>query len=96
MKVTKLDVRTNHHAPGTPLYQWSELFISQERAVQYIKENYPGAIDISKDIHARYPWCENTKLNQYFTVEIQRFDENGDWDYPITHTFEVHDKEIIE
>ena len=97
MKIVKIYVRVKDIKYGNGNYTLSA--ISVEAAVKYLKEKFDGIIDDTCQYFKDNPYQldnEDDKLLKHFSHTRNRYDEDGDWDYPCESEFSLYWEEVIE
>lgn len=93
MNVFKLKFYANDTRPGCGKFDYDLYFNSTELALKYLSTKMPEYKEITEEVTK--PWFTNYSTRT-FTWEGKRYDENGDWDYPVEFTIELDQIEILE
>ncbi|AFA44570.1 hypothetical protein RaK2_00297 [Klebsiella phage vB_KleM_RaK2] len=93
MNVFKLKFYANDTRPFGKKLDYDLYFNSTELALEYLNTKMPGHKEITEEVVK--PWFTNYNTRT-FTWEGKRYDENGEWDYPVEFTVELDQIEVIQ
>lgn len=96
MKIVKIYVQVKDLKYSSGHYTLSA--ISVDAAVKYLTDKFEGIIDDTEQYLKEHPYMMDSedKLLKHFYHNTERYDENGDWDYPCEREISLYWEEVIE
>lgn len=91
MKVLQMNItksQTMHHN-----WSYTKLFKSEESALMYLSTEFPNYNEITEDLKAEQSWNDN--IPRTFEHELEQFDCDGEYDYPIESSITVEWVDVI-
>lgn len=92
MKVFKLKFYANDTRPCAKPLDFDLYFNSVELALEYLNHKMPDNKEITSEVTQHWFIDYTTRT---FEWEGKRYDEKGDWDYPVLYKIELDELKII-